>query len=117
MLGALRLSGSARSGRAIRLTSRLSADATVAIRVERLVPGRRSGRRCSTKAKRGKRCTIARLVGRRTHAGKAGAVSITLPRLFGKRKLAPGRYRVTAQATGAGGLRSATRTVTITVRR
>ena len=117
VLGALRLSGSARSGRAIRLTSRLSADATVAIRVERLVPGRRSGRRCSTKAKRGKRCTIARLVGRRTHAGKAGAVSITLPRLFGKRKLAPGRYRVTAQATGAGGLRSATRTVTITVRR
>lgn len=116
-LGALKLSGRARSGRAIRLTSSLSSDATVALRVERLLSGRRSGSRCSTKARRGKRCTIARLVGRRTHAGKAGSVTMTLPRLFGKRKLAPGRYRVTAQATGAGGLRSATRTVTITVRR
>jgi CSLREA domain-containing protein len=117
VLGALKLSGRARSGRAIRLTSTLSANATVALRVERLLPGRRSGARCSTKATRGKRCTIARLVGRRTHAGRAGAVTITLPRLIAKRKLAPGRYRVTAQATGSGGLRSATRTVTITVRR
>lgn len=117
VLGPVKLAGSARSGRAIRLTSRLSADATVALRIERLLPGRRSGSRCSVKARRGKRCTVVRLIGRRTHAGKAGAVTITLPRLFAKRKLAPGRYRVTAQATGAGGLRSARRTVTITVRR
>lgn len=116
-LGAVKLAGKARSGRAIRLTSTLSSDATLTVRVERLITGRRSGSRCSAKAKRGKRCTVVRLAGRHTQAGKAGTVIITLPRLLAKRKLVPGRYRVTVQATGAGGLRSAERTVTISVRR
>lgn len=115
VLGAVRLVGTARAGRPIRLASTLSGDATLAVRIERLVSGRRAGSRCSTKARRGTRCTIVRLAGRHTHRGQAGAVRVTLPRRFGTRTLTPGRYRVTVQATGADGLRSPARILTIRV--
>lgn len=115
VLGPLVLVGKARSGRTIRLSSKLSAATRLAVRIERLTPGRRSGKTCSAKAKRGTRCTITKLAGALTRNGKAGKLAITLPRLIGKRKLAPGRYRVTVQATDSAGRRSARRALTITV--
>jgi CSLREA domain-containing protein len=117
VLGALKRSGKARTGRSIKLTSTLSEDAALSIRVDRLVPGRRSGKRCSTTARRGKRCTVARSAGTLSATGRAGKVTLTVPGKLARRKLAPGRYRLSVQATDAGGLRSAVRTLTITVTR
>jgi CSLREA domain-containing protein len=117
VLGTLKRVGKARTGKAIRLTSTLSEEATLSIRVDRLTSGRRSGKRCSTTARRGKRCTVVRSVGALAATGRAGTVSLTVPAKVARRKLAPGRYRVSVQATDAGGLRSATRTLTITVTR
>ena len=117
VLGALKRSGKARTGKAIKLTGTLSEDAALSIRLDRLVPGRRSGKRCSTTARSGKRCTVVRSVGSLSASGRAGNVTMTVPSKVARRKLAPGRYRISVQATDAGGLRSAVRTITITVTR
>jgi CSLREA domain-containing protein len=117
VLGALKRSGKARTGKPIKLTSTLSEDAALSIEVDRLVPGRRSGKRCSTTARSGKRCTVIRKVGALSATGRAGTVSMAVPSKLARRRLAPGRYRVTVQATDAGGLRSAARTLTFTVTR
>jgi CSLREA domain-containing protein len=117
VLGALKRSGKARTGKPIKLTSTLSEDAALSIRVERLVPGRRSGKRCSTTARRGKRCTVVRSAGALSATGRAGNVTVSVPGKLARRKLAPGRYRVSVQATDAGGLHSAVRTLTFTVTR
>ena len=58
-----------------------------------------------------------RAVGSLSVAGRAGNVNLTVPGKVARRKLAPGRYRVSVQATDAGGLRSAVRTLTFTVTR
>ena len=116
-LGALKRSGKARSGKAIKLLSTLSEDAALSIRIERLVPGRRSGKKCSTTARRGARCTLVRSVGSLSAAGRAGTLTVTIPSKVARRKLAPGRYRVSVQATDAGGLRSPVRTLVLTVTR
>jgi CSLREA domain-containing protein len=117
VLGALKRSGAGRSGKAIKLTSTLSEEATLAIQIQRLVPGRRAGKRCSATAKRGARCTVARAGGSLTTRANAGAVTITIPAKVKRRKLAAGRYRISIVATDAGGLRSATRTLTLNVTR
>ncbi len=117
VLGALKRSGKARSGKAIKLTTTLSEDAVLSVRLDRLVPGRRSGKSCSTKARRGARCTRVRSAGSLSPAGRAGKLTITIPGKVARRKLAPGRYRVSVQATDAGGLRSTVRTLTLTVSR
>lgn len=107
MLGALKLSGKARSGRLVRFRSTLSKDAALTVGVARLTQGRRSGKRCTAKARSGARCTIATSVGSLTAAGKAGALTITIPAKLRGRKLPPGRYRVTVRATDDGGRRAA----------
>jgi hypothetical protein len=89
----------------------------LSIRLDRLVPGRRSGKRCSTTARRGARCTVVRSAGSLTAAGRAGKLTVTIPGKVARRKLAPGRYRVSVQATDAGGLRSLVRTLVLTVTR
>lgn len=54
---------------------------------------------CSTRVKRGQRCTVTVTLFTRKIAAKAGATktSVTLPHL------APGRYRLTVQATNRAG--------------
>ncbi len=116
-LGPLRLSGTARSGRTATLRATLSEAATVTFRVERLVAGRRAGRRCSTTTSSGRRCTLKRKTGTVTVRATAGTPKLVLPARLAKRKLAPGRYLLTATATDTAGNRSRTRTLTITVRR
>ena len=115
-LGPLRLSGRARSGRTATLRATLSEAATVTLRVERLLPGRRAGQRCSTTKRSGTRCTLTRRTGTVTVRAPAGTPKFVLPARLAKRKLAPGRYRVTATAADTAGNRSRARTLTITVR-
>ncbi len=117
VLGALKPSGKARTGTSFKLTTKLSEQAKLSIRIARLVPGRKSGTRCSTKARRGKRCTVVRSVGSLSASGRAGKVTLTVPAKVARRTLAPGRYRITVRATDSGGLRSAARTLTVTVTR
>jgi hypothetical protein len=73
---------------------RLSADGRVAFRVERL---------------RGRRAP--RVVGRFTHAGRAGENAFVFTGRIGGRALRPGRYRLVATAGGV------TRRVVFSVRR
>ena len=117
VLSALKLSGKARTEKSFKLTTKLSEQAKLSIRIARLVPGRKSGTRCSTKARDGKRCTVVRPVGSLSASSPAGKVTLTVPAKVARRTLAPGRYRITVRATDSGGLRSAARTLTVTVTR
>jgi hypothetical protein len=105
------------AGKGGTLKATLSKAATVKVTVARLTKGRRSRGRCRAKTKKGKRCTIAKKVGTVTARRSAGAVSIKLPGKFGRRKLAAGRYRLTAVATDSSGNRSRPATATVRVRK
>lgn len=117
VLGALKLAGKARTGKPFKLTTSLSEQAKLSIRIARLVPGRKSGRRCSTNVRTGKRCTASRSVGSLSALGRAGKVVLTIPAKVPRRALAPGRYRITVQATDSDGLPSAARSLTVKVKR
>jgi hypothetical protein len=83
-----------------RVTYTLSAPARVRFTLERLLPGHRRGGRCRADG-RGPRCTRGvRLRGRFSHAGRAGANRLRLPRRLGGRRLKPGRYRLVAVPAG-----------------
>ncbi len=95
----------------------LSEGAKVRVRIEQLRRGRRAGRSCSLKARRGKRCTVARLQRTITTTRSKGALRITVPTKQGKKVLAVGSYRLVITATDAAGNRSAQKTVTFSVRK
>jgi hypothetical protein len=117
VLGALKLAGKARSGRSFALRTTLSEQASVSVKVQRLVPGRRSGKKCSTTARRGTRCTITRTIGTVRLQMPAGSGRLTLPAKIAGRKLTAGRYRIAAVATDLAGNKSRTRQLTITMNR
>jgi hypothetical protein len=102
---ALRAHGAARRGTAFRYT--LSERARVTIAIDRLLPGRRVGRRClaATRARRHRpRCTRALRRGTLVRTGVvAGRRSTPFSGRLGRRSLAPGRYRATLRATDAAG--------------
>jgi CSLREA domain-containing protein len=81
----------------------VSEPARVTVAVERLTRGRRVGGKCRAKAKRGKRCTITRMLGSLTAVGSAGAVNVAFPTTVAGRKITAGRYRLTATAVDAAG--------------
>jgi Tol biopolymer transport system component len=92
--------GRPKSGQGTTLTVRLRAAATVSLRFDRMLKGRRSGGKCSARARKGKRCTIYRSTGRLTRRLKAGASAVALSGRIGSRRLAPGAYRLTVSAGG-----------------
>jgi hypothetical protein len=114
-LGALKLTGKARTGKAATLRTTLSEAATVTLKIERLTNGRRAGKRCLAKARTGKPCTLAKTLGTLRLKATAGTPRLKLPARIAKRKLTPGRHRITATATDAAGNRSKPRTLTITI--
>lgn len=116
-LGRLRLIGRARTKRVVRVATTLSNPATVAITIDRLLPGRRVSGRCRVDARAGTRCTLVRRVGIVRQRATGAAVTLRIPARVRGRVLAPGRYRVRAVATDAAGRRSAARTLTVLVRR
>ncbi len=98
-----------RTGTTIKLT--LSEPATVSLRFESKLAGRKVKGRCrpsKTKVRKG-RCTLYKSDGsviRRTFA-KAGAVSIAFSGRIGRKALKPGVHRITITAVDAAGNRTA----------
>jgi hypothetical protein len=115
--GATALTAAIPRGTAWRYT--LSEAAQVAIRIDRLLPGRRVGRRClaATRARRARpRCTRALLRGTLRRTGvRAGPRSTPFTGRLGRRALALGRYRATVTATDAAGNVSRPRSITFRV--
>jgi hypothetical protein len=78
--------------------------ATVAIKIERALPGRKRGKRCvapTKKLKRAKRCTRYVKAGTLTRRAAAGADKVAFSGRIGKKALKPGRYRMKLVATAA----------------
>ena len=97
-----------------KLLFKLSEDASVEIVLERRVKGRRVGRRCSPKARQGKRCTAFKRVLSTKAQGKAGQNQVALPKRL--RTVPRGTYRVTAVATDSAGQKSAPQTAALRVK-
>jgi hypothetical protein len=79
--------------------------------VERLDAGRRSGSKCSTKAKKGKRCTLVVKAGTLVRKAPAGASAYAFSGRLGSKKLKVGSYRMRLRVTDAFGNASAERTL------
>jgi hypothetical protein len=96
-----RATGPGRVGTRISYT--LSESANVAFKLERLLAGRRRGRKCVApgRARRpSRRCTRVRLLrGGLTHQGSAGANSLRFAGRLRGRALPAGRYRLRGRAT------------------
>jgi hypothetical protein len=97
---------------------RLSEDARVTITIARRASGRRVGGRCVKPTRRNRarrRCTRFVRVGALSQAAQAGGNSRAFSGRFGRRKLAPGRYRATIVAVDRAGNRSAARSLALRV--
>jgi streptogramin lyase len=112
-----------RVGRSGTLHLTLSEAATVSIRFERVLPGRRTARgRCVTQrrhASHGRRCRRLKAIGTQARSAAAGANALAIGGKLGRRTLPAGRYRLTIVARDAAGNASAPvrRTLTVTSRR
>jgi len=109
-----------RVGRSATLRLTLSEAATVRIRFDRTLPGRRTARgRCVSprRARHGRRCTRLRTIGTQTRAGVPGGNSLTVGGKLGRRTIPAGRYRLTITATDAAGNASAPVRKALTVKR
>jgi Tol biopolymer transport system component len=102
-----------------RLRFTLSEAATVTIRIDALVRGRRLNKRCVAprRSPRGRACTRVIKRGTLTHAGTAGANRFALTGRLRGRRLPPGRYRATLRGRDAAGNVSAPSRVGFTVLR
>lgn len=109
-----------RVGRSGTLRLTLSEAATVRVRFDRKLPGRRTARgRCvkPRRAKHGRRCARYRRIGTQARPGVGGANSLTIAGKVGRRTIPAGRYRLTIIATDAAGNASAPIRKTLTVKR
>jgi hypothetical protein len=97
-----------RRGRGGRIVFRLERDARVVVRVERRTRGRRVGGRCSTRARRGRRCAAWVLRrGSLAHAGRGGANTMRFAGRIGGARLPAGSYRFVLAAAGEQPVRAA----------
>jgi hypothetical protein len=105
---------SPRTGARLRFTA--SQPGTVALTLASVKPGRRATHgRCSTKARRGRRCSLATTVARASARVRQGPVALVLSGRAKGHALKPGHYRLQLQLTAAGGARSAVTTLALTV--
>ncbi len=120
-LSALGLSPSRlRGGDRATLRFTLSEAATVTLRIERALAGRRRGRACvrPTRAlRRARRCTRYVRAGESRVSARAGTTRRRYTARVGRRALAPGHYRILVGARDAAGNRARSRTTTFTVLR
>jgi hypothetical protein len=96
----------------------LSVPATVRIRIERALSGRRVGRRCLAPTRRRRtraRCTRYALAGVLTRRARAGTNATAFTGRIGRRALRTGRYRAVITATNGFGDVSAPRQASFTV--
>jgi PKD domain len=108
--GSTPTSAKLRKGTTIRFT--LSEAASVKLTIT--AKGRRSGRKCVAKRRRGKACTLTLGTLTRTRV-PAGSVKLAFTGRIGRKALRPGRYTLTAVATDAAGNRSSARKATFTI--
>ncbi|HKG39779.1 MAG TPA: hypothetical protein VKB25_12375 [Conexibacter sp.] len=101
----LTLPATLRIGRAGTLSVTLSEAATVKVRFERGLPGRRKAGRCVTprRAPHARRCTRFSSLGSQSRTARAGANSLAVGGKLGRRTLPVGSYRLTIVATDAAG--------------
>src|SRR5262249_32017191 len=106
-----------RVGRSGVLKLELSERATVTIRFERKLAGRRKAGRCvqPSRAPHGRRCARLSLFGTQTRNGVAGRDRLTIGGRIGRRTLPAGRYRITVRAKDDAGNVSKPVTVTTDV--
>ena len=93
---------------------RLSEAATVTLRIERKLAGRRSGRRCVKPTKRNRRarkCTRWSRAGTLTRKAAAGAGGTSFSGRIGRKKLPAGSYQAVVSSKDAAGNASRSRTV------
>jgi hypothetical protein len=98
----------------VRISYTLSGAGTVTLTFTRVLAGRRTGRRCVKPTPHNRthtRCTRLHAVpGRTVLSGQAGTNVLVFTGIVARRRLAPGRYRMSAAAS-AGRPRSATFTI------
>jgi hypothetical protein len=109
------ISAKKRKPKGTKIKFNLSEAAKVTLRIERKSKGHKKGKKCLAKRKTGKRCTIYKAKGTLKRSGKAGSNSVAFSGRVGKKKLAKGRYRVTATATDAAGNKSKKKTATFRI--
>lgn len=98
----------------------LSEPATVTIRIQRLGPGRRIGRRCSTPSRanrRGSPCTRSVSVGVLSVNARQGPTTTRWRGRVAGRRVRAGRYRAVLVAMDGAGLRSAPAALRFRIRR
>jgi virginiamycin B lyase len=95
-------------GRSAMLKLTLSEAATVRVRWERKLPGRRKADRCAAprRAPHGRRCARFKAVGTQTRRAASGANRLSIAGRIGRRRIPAGFYRLTVVATDAAGNRS-----------
>jgi len=112
-----------RVGRSGTLRLTLDEAATVRVRFDRRLPGRRSANGHCVKPRRharhGKRCTRFTRIGTQTRSAVAGANALKVGGKLGRRTIPVGTYRLTITATDAAGNASAPirRTLKVVARR
>jgi hypothetical protein len=97
----------ARKGTVFRYS--LSEPARLRLRIQRVLPGRRKGRRCvkpTPALRNARRCKRFATKGVLRRSGAQGANRLKFTGRIGTRALKPGGYRAVGQATDAGGNRS-----------
>jgi Tol biopolymer transport system component len=102
-----------RKGARIKFT--LSEAAKVSLKIERKGKGRRKGSKCVARRQTGKRCTLYTSKGTLRRGGTAGANTVAFSGRIGSKKLAKGRYRITATATDAAGNKAKKKTVSFRI--
>lgn len=105
------LARSATAAKGLRLRVSLSEAARLGGTISRPAHGRRVGRRCSTRARRGRRCTASVTVKRVRLRARRGRSTLRVS----LRGLRPGRYSLALVATDAAGNRSRPARVRFTV--
>jgi hypothetical protein len=98
---------------------KVSEPAHVSFVAQRLVAGRRKGHRCvrpTAALRRAPRCRLPRPAGNMSATAASGANSLALTDRIGKRKLAPGSYRLLATPTDAAGNRGATKSAPFAIK-
>jgi hypothetical protein len=107
-----------RAGRPIPVTTTFTRNATLLVRVHRVLPGRRARGRCVAPRpalRKARACVRYVRVGAFARARSAGVVRVAVGPRIGKKRLTVGRYRIGLRARSSAGLVSPWRTVSVRV--